>query len=74
LTILYQVPYLLCPSFIDPCLLVEEGERAWGIERARREGRGEKGRVRHAILPQETFSPKISTLESRVLRENVIST
>ncbi|KAF8363539.1 hypothetical protein PRIPAC_90462 [Pristionchus pacificus] len=37
-------------SFIDPCLLLEGGERALGIERAQREGRGHARETRLAAV------------------------
>ncbi|KAF8360811.1 hypothetical protein PRIPAC_87734 [Pristionchus pacificus] len=43
-------------TFIDPSLLPEGGERAWGIERAQREGRGH---ARETRVDQEIGSRQL---------------
>ncbi|KAF8368021.1 hypothetical protein PRIPAC_85850 [Pristionchus pacificus] len=61
-------------TFIDPCLPPEGGERAWGMERAQREGRGQDRCVRQAISPRLPCSPKISYFWNDEKREKLIST
>ncbi|GMS86435.1 hypothetical protein PENTCL1PPCAC_8610, partial [Pristionchus entomophagus] len=71
------------PSPSSIASLTQPDEIAWGLERAHERGGRGRGvimksklnrRVRHPILPQKTFSPKISDLECRLARQNVIST
>ncbi|KAF8375395.1 hypothetical protein PRIPAC_81824 [Pristionchus pacificus] len=48
-------------TFIDPSLLLEGGERAWGIERAQREGRGH---ARETRVDQEIGSQQLAAVIS----------